>query len=82
MAEPPPNQITQLLVAWSKGDECAHEKLVPLVYEQLHRLAQRHMMRERPGQTLQTTALVHEAYMRLAGAGNLSWQNRATWTRT
>ena len=64
-------------MAWSEGDESAHEKLVPLVYEQLHRLAQRYMKRERPGQTLQPTALVHEAYMRLAGAENLSWQNRS-----
>jgi RNA polymerase sigma factor (TIGR02999 family) len=77
MAESQPNQITQLLLAWSEGDEDAHEKLVPLVYEQLHRVAQREMRRERPGQTLQTTALVHEAYMRLVGAENLSWQNRA-----
>lgn len=77
MAEFPPNQITQLLLAWSEGDEEAHRTLLPLVYEQLHRLAQRHMRRERPGHTLQTTALVHEAYMRLAGAENLSWQNRA-----
>ena len=77
MAESPPNQITQLLLAWSDGDEEAHKTLVPLVYQQLHRLAQRFMRRERPGQTLQTTALVHEAYMRLVDAENLSWQNRA-----
>ncbi len=77
MAESPPNQITQLLLAWSEGDTRAHEKLVPLVYEQLHRMAQRYMRRERPGHTLQTTALVHEAYMRLVGAENLHWQNRA-----
>jgi RNA polymerase sigma-70 factor (ECF subfamily) len=77
MAESPPNQITQLLVAWSEGDEEAHKNLVPLVYEQLHRLAQHQMRRERPGHTLQTTALVHEVYLRLANAESLSWQNRA-----
>jgi len=77
LAEPSPNQITQLLVAWSEGDASAQERLVPLVYEQLHCLAQRHMRRERSGHTLQTTALVHEAYVRLVGAENLHWQNRA-----
>lgn len=77
MAESPPNQITQLLVAWSEGDEEAYQKLVPLVYEQLHRVAQRHMRRERPGHTLQTTALLHEALMCLVDAESLSWQNRA-----
>ncbi len=78
MAEPPePNNITKLLVAWSEGDEDAYQKLVPLVYDELHRLAQRQMRRERPGQTLQPTALVHEAFLRLAGAENLSWQNRS-----
>jgi RNA polymerase sigma-70 factor (ECF subfamily) len=77
MAESPPNQITQLLLAWSEGDDEAYKTLVPLVYEQLHRLAERHMRRERPGHTLQTTALVHELYMRLPGTKNLSWQNRA-----
>ena len=77
MAESQPNQITRLLLAWSGGDEEAHQTLVPLVYEELHRLAHRHMRRERPGHSLQTTALVHEAYMRLVGAENLRWQNRA-----
>lgn len=77
MAESSPNQITQLLVAWSNGDESARERLVPVVYEQLRHLAQRYMRRERPGHTLQTTALVHEAYVRLDGSDKLNWQNRA-----
>jgi len=77
MAESSPNQITQLLLAWSDGDESAREKLVPTVYEELHRLAHRYMRRERPGHTLQTTALVHEAYVRLVGTENPRWQNRA-----
>ena len=77
MAASSPNQITQLLQAWSEGDKTAHDRLVPLVYEQLHRLAQRYMRRERPGHTLQTTALVHEAYVRLIGTENVRWQNRA-----
>jgi len=77
MAESSPNQITQLLVAWSNGDESARERLVPVVYDQLHHLARHYMRRERPGHTLQTTALVHEAYIRLVGTENLHWQNRA-----
>jgi len=77
MAESSPNQMTQLLVAWSNGDESARERLVPIVYDQLHHLARHYMRRERPGHTLQTTALVHEAYIRLVGAENLHWQNRA-----
>jgi RNA polymerase sigma factor (TIGR02999 family) len=77
MAESSTNHITQLLLAWSNGDESARERLVPIVYEELHRLAHRHIRRERPGHTLQTTALVHEAYVRLVGAKNLRWQNRA-----
>lgn len=77
MAESSPNQITQLLVAWSNGDESARERLVPVVYDQLRHLARHYMKRERPGHTLQTTALVHEAYIRLVGAENLHWQNRA-----
>jgi len=72
-----PNQITELLLAWSNGDKVAYEKLVPLVYEELHRIARRQMRRERPGQTLQTTALVHEAYIHLVRADNLCWRNRA-----
>ena len=69
--------ITQLLVAWSQGDEAALEELTPLVYDELHRLAKRFMGRERPGHLLQTTALVNEAYMRLINWQSVSWQNRA-----
>jgi RNA polymerase sigma factor (TIGR02999 family) len=74
--EPPAHQITQLLQAWSAGDEGALEKLVPLVYDDLHRLAQRYMAQEPPGHTLQTTALVHEAYLRLLASAHPSWQDR------
>jgi RNA polymerase sigma factor (TIGR02999 family) len=70
------HEVTALLTAWSKGDESAYDKLVPLVYDELHRLAHRHMNRERKGHTLQTTALVDEAYLRLAGQ-RVPWQNRS-----
>ena len=71
-----PEEVTGLLVAWSKGDEKAYDKLVPLVYAQLHQLAHRYMSRERPGHTLQTTALVGEAYLRLVDQ-KVHWQNRS-----
>jgi RNA polymerase sigma factor (TIGR02999 family) len=74
---PPTHQITQLLVAWNNGDEAALEKLVPLVHDELHRIAQRYMVAERPGHILQTTALVNEAYLRLIDWKNVHWQNRA-----
>ncbi len=70
-------EITQLLVAWSDGDKSALEELTPLVYEELHRLAHRYMRGERAGHTLQTTALVNEAYSRLIDWKNVRWQNRA-----
>ena len=63
---PSPQEVTQWLMAWSNGDRAALEKLMPLVYSELHRIARRHMERENPGHTLQTTALIHEAYLRLA----------------
>jgi RNA polymerase sigma factor (TIGR02999 family) len=69
--------ITQLLMAWSDGDESALEKLVPLIYGELRRLAQRYMRRERHGHTLQTTALINEAYLQLVDIRNVHWQNRA-----
>jgi len=72
-----PGEITQLLADWSEGDEAALKKLLPLVYDELHRLANAYMRRERHGHTLQTTALVHEAYLRLAGQQNVQWQTRA-----
>jgi RNA polymerase sigma-70 factor, ECF subfamily len=72
-----PQQVTQLLVAWGGGDQAALDELMPLVYEELRRLARRYMGRERPGHTLQTSALVHEAYVRLVGQKDIHWQNRA-----
>ena len=69
-------EITQMLVAWSQGDNGALEKLVPLVSAELHRVAKRYMARERPGHTLQTTALIHEAYLRLIDGAQVDWQNR------
>jgi len=72
-----PQDVTQLLMAWSNGEQDALEHLIPLVYNELHRLAHRYMERERPGHTLQSTALVHEAYQRLINFKDVSWQNRA-----
>jgi len=71
------HRVTQLLEHWSHGDDAALVELTPLIYEELRRLAHRHMGGERPDHTLQTTALVNEAYLRLAGQTNLRWQNRA-----
>jgi RNA polymerase sigma factor (TIGR02999 family) len=69
--------VTQLLASWSKGDRGALERLTPLVYGELKRLAGRYLRRERPGHTLQATALVHEAFLRLVDQRNVEWQNRA-----
>jgi len=77
MSAPSQKQITQMLVDWGNGDQAALEKLTPLVYGELHRLARRYMGRERPGHTLQTSALVNEAYVRLIDWKNIHWQNRA-----
>jgi RNA polymerase sigma factor (TIGR02999 family) len=71
------HEITRLLADWSNGDREALEKLTPLVYDELRRLAGRHLRHERPGHTLQSTALVHEAYMKLVGQTSVRWQNRA-----
>ena len=73
---PPPDQISELLQSWSQGDQSAIEKLVPLVYDELHRLAKRYMSDERPQHTLQTTALVNEAYLRLVHSSHASWEGR------
>jgi RNA polymerase sigma-70 factor, ECF subfamily len=70
-------EVTGLLQAWGRGDEEALQKLMPLVYEQLHAAARRYMARERPGHTLQTTALIHETYLRLVDVRRVNWQNRA-----
>jgi RNA polymerase sigma factor (TIGR02999 family) len=72
-----PQNVTQLLLGWSKGDKEALDKLVPLVYDELRRQAARYLRRERVGHTLQTTALIHEAYLRLIDQKNVHWQNRA-----
>jgi RNA polymerase sigma factor (TIGR02999 family) len=75
--EPTPQQVTRLLVAWSGGDEAALEELTPLVYGELRRLAHHYISRERPGHTLQTSALVNEAYVRLVEQKKVDWQCRA-----
>lgn len=72
-----PQQITRLLLAWGNGDQRALEELMPLVYEELRRVAARHMRRQKPGHSLQTTALVNEAYLRLIDSSQVRWQNRA-----
>ena len=77
MSDAPGNEVTQLLLNWSGGDQSALDKLIPLVEAELHRLSHHYMNRERAGHTLQTTGLVNEAYVRLVGQKNISWQNRA-----
>jgi len=72
-----PQEVTQLLADWGKGDRSALDKLLPLVHSELRRIAQRQMSQERPGHTLQATALVNEAYLKLAGQQGFDWQNRA-----
>jgi len=69
--------ITQLLAEWSDGNQSALDQLYPLVYDELHRLARRYMSRERKGHTLQTTALINEAYVRLVDQRNVHWANRS-----
>ena len=71
------HQITQLLAEWSEGNQAALDELYPLVYEELHRLARRYMSREKKGHTLQTTALINEAYVRLVDQKNVHWANRS-----
>jgi RNA polymerase sigma factor (TIGR02999 family) len=77
MTTPSSHEVTQLLVAWSDGDQAALEQLTPLVYRELHRLAKGYLHRERPGHVLQTTALINEAYLRLIDWKDAHWQNRA-----
>jgi RNA polymerase sigma factor (TIGR02999 family) len=72
-----PDSITKLLIEWRDGDETALNRLIPLVYDELHRMAHRHMRRERQEHTLQTTALINEAYLRLVDHKGMRWQNRA-----
>jgi RNA polymerase sigma-70 factor, ECF subfamily len=76
-SSPPPATVTALLQAWGRGDKDALEALVPLVERELHRLAAHQMRGERPGHTLQPTALVNEAYLRLVGVARIEWRNRA-----
>jgi RNA polymerase sigma factor (TIGR02999 family) len=77
MATPSPQKVTQLLLAWSQGDQAAVGRLVPLVHKELRRLAHHYMAGERRHLTLQTTALVNEAYLRLIDSSQVQWQNRA-----
>src|SRR5437588_713163 len=74
---PTSHEVSQLLVAWGNGDKTALDQLMPLVYDELHRLAHQHMRRERPGHTMQTSGLVNEAYLRLIDQKRVHWQNRA-----
>jgi RNA polymerase sigma factor (TIGR02999 family) len=76
MPEAEPTEVTRLLLAWRDGDASALDRLIPLVYDQLHALAQRHLRGERADHTLQTTALIHEAYLRLVGT-DVAWKGRA-----
>ena len=71
------HEVTQLLIEWSNGDKAALDKLTPLIYDELRRLAHHYMSREHPGHTLQTTAVVNEAYLRLVNRKRVHWQNRA-----
>jgi len=77
MSQPVRHEITALLEAWGGGDKSALDRLMPLVYDELRRLAHRYMSHERPGHTLQTTALVNEAYLRLVNWREVRWENRA-----
>jgi RNA polymerase sigma-70 factor (ECF subfamily) len=72
-----PKEVTQLLLDWSRGDQAALDKLMPLVYGELRRMANRYMRREHVGHTLQTTALINEAYLRLIEQQRVQWHNRA-----
>jgi RNA polymerase sigma factor (TIGR02999 family) len=71
------SDVTELLVAWSNGNQAARDQLMTAVYDELHRLARRYMRRESPGHTLQTSALLNEAFLRLVDQKNVHWQNRA-----
>jgi RNA polymerase sigma factor (TIGR02999 family) len=76
MTQPSTHEVTQLLIEWSNGDKAALDKLMPLIHEELRRLAHHYMHRERGDHTLQTTALVNEAYLRLVNRKDVQWQNR------
>jgi RNA polymerase sigma factor (TIGR02999 family) len=76
-----PQEVTQLLIEWSRGNQGALERLMPLVYAELHRMASRYMAAQPSDHTLQTTALIHEAYLRLAPDSDKHWKNRAHFFR-
>jgi RNA polymerase sigma factor (TIGR02999 family) len=71
------SEVTRLLIDWSNGDQTALDKLMPLVYQELHRIADSYLRKERPNHTLQGTALVHEAYLRMVDQQNIDWESRA-----
>lgn len=75
--DPPPHEVTQLLAAWNDGDQVARDQLMSVVYQELHRLAHHYMKRESPGHTLQTSALVNEAFLRLVDQRDVQWHNRS-----
>ncbi len=77
MTGPSSSEITQLLHAWRGGDQLALQRLMPVVYQELHRMARRYMAREKDGHTLQTTALINEVYLRLVKVDEVQWQDRA-----
>src|SRR5438874_4548704 len=77
MTQSSTHDVTELLIEWSNGDKAALDKLMPLIHEELRRLAHHYISHERPGHTLQTTALVNEAYLRLVNRKGVHWQNRA-----
>jgi RNA polymerase sigma factor (TIGR02999 family) len=77
MSVPSPEKMSQLLVEWGDGDKAALDKLIPLVYDELHRMAHHYMRGERPGHSLQTSAIINEAYLRLVDYRKMRWQNRA-----
>lgn len=81
MAVSKSSEISRLLTAWGKGDEAARDRLAAKVYDELRRIARHYMKQERPGATLQTTALVNEVYLRLVNAKNMDWQHRAQFFR-
>jgi RNA polymerase sigma factor (TIGR02999 family) len=74
---PPPNAVTHLLMQWGKGDRAALDQLLPLVYRELHKMAKRYTARQNASDTLQTTAVIHEAYLKLVGGAERDWENRA-----
>lgn len=77
MPEPSPDDVSALLIRWSDGDRAALDQLMPLVYSELHRLAGAYLRRERPGHSLQSTGIVHEAFLKLVDQRNVRWQDRA-----